>query len=197
MGILSGETLQSEVGFDLLYPTISGDDGLNVPIVLNGKVGAPEDAYFKGQPAWSAGVFGVGFEENVNDANVLYFVLGKTFASIGMPTIGVYYGTNEDLFRSSTGEDERFGVLAGWTSPAWDVSLIDMLVFCADVQTGNNALGGASVGVSAYFTPSIALLTGPVFFLEEELQPNQSSWMWSVQLDVDLDLRGSDDSAGE
>jgi hypothetical protein len=196
MGVLPGQKLQAEVGFDLFYSTLSGGEGVKAPFVLNGKVGAPEDVYFRGQPAWSAGIFGVGFEEDVNDANVLYFMLGKTLA-LGVPTLGVYYGTNENLFRSSTGEEERFGVLAGWTSPAMDVALIDKVTLCADVQTGNNALGGAGFGVSAYFTPSIALLTGPVFFLEKELQPGGTSWMWSVQLDVDLDLNPNPASSGK
>ena len=58
IGILPGSRLQAEAGFDLFYPTISGGDGVALPLVLNGKIGSPEDACFKGQPAWSVGVFG-------------------------------------------------------------------------------------------------------------------------------------------
>ena len=188
MGVFPGQKLQAEVGFDLFYSTIANGEGVKAPFVLNGKVGAPEDVYFKGQPGWSVGIAGVGFEENVNDANMLYLMLGKTFASIGMPTFGVYYGLNEDLFRSAEGDDERFGIMAGWSSPAIDVGLIDKLILAADVQTGHSALGGGGACVYAYFTPAISLLTGPVFFFEKELQPGGSDWMWCVQLDVDLDL---------
>lgn len=194
MGIFPGQGFQAEVGFDLFYSTLANGEGIQAPVVLNAKVGAPEDVYFKGQPAWSAGIFGVGFEDNVNDQNVLHFMLGKTFSGIGMPTFGVYYGLNEDLFRSAGGEDERFGIMAGWTSPGIDVALIDKLVFCADIQTGNNSLGAGGAAVYFYFTPAISLETGPVFFLESELQPGGSEWMWSVQLDVDLDLGSGSDS---
>jgi hypothetical protein len=197
MGVLPGQKIQAEVGFDLFYSTIANGEGVEAPVVLNAKLGAPEDVYFKGQPAWSAGIYGVGFEDNVNDQDILHFMLGKTFASIGMPSVGVYYGLNEDLFRSASGEDERFGIMAGWTSPGIDVALIDKLVLCADVQTGNNAVGGGGAGVYFYFTPAISLETGPVFFFEPELQPGGSDWMWSVQLDVDLDLKSGNDAGNQ
>lgn len=188
IGVLPGQSFQAEVGFDLFYATVANGEGVNLPVVLNAKVGAPEGVYFKGQPAWSFGIFGVGFEENVNDQNALHFMLGKTFG-IGTPTLGVYYGLNEDLFRSDDGEDERFGIMAGWTSPGIDVALIDRMVVCWDIQTGHNALGATGAAVYFYFTPTISLETGPVLFFEEELQPGGSDWMWSVQLDVDLNLR--------
>lgn len=188
MGVLPGQKLQAEVGFDLFYATVANSEGVKAPFVLNAKFGAPEDVYFKGQPGWSAGIAGVGFEEDVNDANMLYLMLGKTFPAIGTPTFGAYYGLNEDLFRSAAGGDERVGFMAGWSSPAIDVALIHKLILAADVQTGHSALGGGGACVYAYFTPAISLLTGPVFFFEKELQPAGSSWMWSMQLDIDLDL---------
>jgi hypothetical protein len=40
-----------------------------------------------------------------------------------------------------------------------------------------------------YFTPAVALGMGPILFLTPELQPGGSEWMWSMQLDVDLDLK--------
>jgi hypothetical protein len=79
--------------------------------------------------------------------------------------------------------------MASWTSPAWDVPLVDKIALVADVQTGENALGGGGAGVGIYFTPAIVLLTGPVFFFESALQPGGSSWLWTVQLDVDVTLR--------
>jgi hypothetical protein len=188
IGVLPGKKLQSEVGFDLFYATVANSEGVKAPFVLNAKVGAPEDVYFKGQPGWSAGIAGVGFKENVNNANMLYFMLGKTFPSIGFPSLGVYYGLNQDLWRSSEGDDERFGIMAGWTSPTIDVSILDKIAFCWDIQTGHSAAGATGAAIYAYFTPAISLETGPVFFFEKELQPGGSEWMWSMQLDVDLDL---------
>jgi hypothetical protein len=159
-----------------------------VPIVLNAKVGAPEDVYFKGQPAWSFGIFGAGFEQDVNDQNVLHAMLGKTLP-IGFLSVGGYYALNENLFRSSEGDEQQSGLMAGWTSRSIDTPFIDKVLFAWDVQTGKNVLGATGGGAYFYFTPAIDLLTGAVFFFDQNLQPGGSSWMWSVQLDVDLDFR--------
>jgi hypothetical protein len=56
------------------------------------------------------------------------------------------------------------------------------------VQSGANALGATGGGLAIYFTPTIDLILGPVFFFEHSLQPAGSDLMWSVQLDIDLDL---------
>jgi len=188
VGVLPWMGLQAEAGFDLLYPSVAGAEAIELPIVLNGKVGAPEDVYFRGQPAWALGAFGVGFESGSNDQHVLYGVLGKTLPHIGMAQVGAYYGLTEERFRSAAGQVNQSGLLAGWSSPAIDAPLVDKIVLAWDVQTGDNVLGATGGGVSVYFTPTIALLTGPVFFFEEELQPGGSSWSWSVQLDVDIDF---------
>lgn len=188
VGVLPWKGLQAEIGFDLFYPTVASDVPVDLPLVLHGKIGAPEDIYFTGQPAWSAGIFGVGFEEDVNDQNVLYAMIGKTLPYVGLPQIGIYYALNADLFRSAEGEEARVGLLAGWFSPAIDVPLIDKIVLAWDIQTGANVLGATGGGIYFYLTPAIDLLTGPVFFFEKRLQPGMSSWLWTLQLDVDVDL---------
>jgi hypothetical protein len=186
IGALPGKKIQAELGFDLFYPTSSSDGPVAFPVQLNGKVGSPEDALFQGSPAWSLGVYALGFETDVTDYNVLYGMIGKTFPKIGMLSVGGYYGGNEDLFRSSTGEESRSGVLAGWASPSVDVPLIDHLAFTWDLQTGDNVLGATGGGVYFYLTPTVDVLTGPVFFFDKDLQPGQTDWMWSIQLDADI-----------
>ena len=188
IGVLPGNRLQAEAGFDFLYPTYGSSGPVDLPMVLNAKVGAPEGASFKGAPAWSAGIFGVGFEKNVNDQNVVYAMLGKTFPSVGILQIGAYHALNEVLFRSAAGGDQRSGLLAGWYSPTLKAPHLDKLLLAWDLQTGRSVLGATGGGAYFYFTPAIDLLTGPVFFLEKDLQPGGSSWMWALQLDVDLDL---------
>ncbi|HTE53937.1 MAG TPA: hypothetical protein VK698_23945, partial [Kofleriaceae bacterium] len=79
IGVLPWQGLQLELGADLLYPTSDGEDGLSVPVYFNGKLGAPQDVYFPGQPAWSAGIYNVGLESDVTDYDVVYGVLGYTF----------------------------------------------------------------------------------------------------------------------
>jgi hypothetical protein len=194
MGVLPWKGFQLEVGFDLFYPSVSASGPIDLPIVFNAKVGAPEDVYFKGQPAWSFGIYEMGLEEDYNDQNVLYANVGKTIPHFGVAAIGGYYGLNEDLFLSSTGQDERGGFMASWQSPSIDVPKIDKIVLAWDIQTRKNVLGATGGGAYVYFTPSIDLLMGPVFYFDEALQPGGSSWLWSMQLDVDLSfVSGSKD----
>ena len=188
MGALPGMKLQAELGFDVLYPTIAAGKPLDVPILLNAKLGAPEDAYFRGSPGWSAGILALGFEADVTDYNVLHAMVGRTFPKLGVLAVGGYYGMNKDLFRSSDGDVHRSGLMAGWTSPAIDVPAIDRLHLTWDVQTGQNALGATGGGAYVYLTPTVDLLVGPVFFFDKDLQPGGSRTMWSVQLDADIDL---------
>jgi hypothetical protein len=188
IGALRTKKLQLEAGFDLLYPTFSGDGPLAFPILLNAKLGAPEDAWFKGSPAWSAGIFGVGFQPEVTNYDVLHAMLGKTVPRVGGLSLGAYYGLARDLFRSADGRESRGGLMAGWTSPPLDVPAIDHLQLAWDVQTGRNVLGATGGGAYVYLTPAIDLLVGPVYSFDERLQPGASRWMWSVQFDADVDL---------
>jgi hypothetical protein len=189
IGVLPWKPIQAELGFDLFYPTSTVDGPLETPLLLNAKIGSPEDAYFKGSPAWSVGIFGVGFEEDVTDYDVLHAVVGKTL-SVGSVAFGGYYGLNRNLFRSSAGEEERAGFIGGWFSPALDVPMIDRIHFTWDVQTGMNVFGATGIGACIYVTPTVDVITGPVFFYDEALQPGGSSWMWTMQVDVDVSLIG-------
>jgi hypothetical protein len=190
MGVLPGTKLQAEVGFDFFYPTFAPGGPIKAPVLLNAKLGSPENAFFEGSPAWSAGIFAVGFEEDVTDYDVLHAMVGRTFPRVGALAVGGYYGLNRDLFRSAGGAERRGGLMAGWFSPAIDVPVIDRIHLTWDVQTGRNVFGATGGGAYFYVTPAVDVLMGPVFFFEKDLQPGGSSWMWSIQLDVDLDLRG-------
>jgi hypothetical protein len=193
MGVLPFSAFQAELGVDVLYPTPDASgDGMTVPIYFNGKLGEPEDLAFAWQPAWSAGIYNVGFEEDVTDYDILYGLVGHTLPFVGAASIGGYYGLNENLLMSSDGKVQRAGLLAGWFSPPIDLPVIDNIHFVADVQTGKNSVGAAGAGIYVYFTPAIDLATGPVFFFDPDKQPGKNSWMWSAQLDVDLDLTGSE-----
>jgi len=68
-------------------------------LLLNTKIGTPEDTFFKGQPGWSFGIFNLGFEKGVNNYNILYFMLGKTMLEdwgalkyLGTIQVGAFYG---------------------------------------------------------------------------------------------------------
>lgn len=186
IGLLPSKKLQLEAGFDLLYPTLASRRALSFPVLLNAKLGAPEGAYFRGSPGWSAGVFGVGFEPDVTDYDVLHAMVGKTFP-MGALAAGGYYGLHERLLQSSTGAPRRSGIMASWLSPAIHAPRLEKANLCWDVQSGQNVLGATGGGLSLYFTPSVDLLVGPVYFFDRALQPGVSRWMWSMQFDADLD----------
>jgi hypothetical protein len=184
MGVFPSTKVQAEVGFDLLLPSQD-------PLFLNAKLCTPESSLFKGSPALSAGIYNLGFKEGVTDYNVLHFMAQKSIAGGGYVAAGLYHGLgSEALFTSSEGKVVRTGALAGFFSPDIKVAVkgLKKINFTADVQTGKNVLGAGGAGVYVYFTDTISLLTGPVFFLDKALQPGGRRMLWTLQLDVDVPL---------
>ncbi|HSB20876.1 MAG TPA: hypothetical protein VLD85_12765 [Anaeromyxobacteraceae bacterium] len=184
IGILPFEKVQGEIGFDLNYPGYTKNGFL-----LNAKLGVPEGAFGEWSPGISAGIYGLGFKKDVNDYNVFHAEIGKTLGAYGVAAIGGYIG-NDKLLVDENGAKEASGFMASYVSP--DVAInkpgLTKINFFADLQTGKSALGGWGLGIGLYFTPAIDILTGPVFFLNEKVQPGGSKVLWSVQLDVDVDL---------
>ena len=59
-------------------------------------------------------------------------------------------------------------------------------MFIGDVQTGKNVLGAGGLGITLYFNDYVDLIVGPVFYTDKDLQPGRSSYLWTVQLDIDV-----------
>jgi hypothetical protein len=193
MGILPWDDLQLEVGFDLLLP---GTD----PLLLNAKLGVPEDRLFAFQPSLAVGIFGAGTKRSTittpgTDYNILYGQMQHTIPTVGgYVSVGGYYALQDRLFQASDGSGtQRAGFMGGIVSPDINVNLpwLTKINFAADVQTGKNAFGAAGGGITFYFTDKIDVLTGPVFFFDSDSQPGGRKFFWTVQLDVDLPLRSS------
>jgi hypothetical protein len=183
MGVLPSKKVQAEVGFDLLLPSPD-------PLFLNTKLCMPESALFKGSPSLGAGIYNLGFKEGVTDYNVLHFMAQKAIGGTGY-IAGLYHGLGtESLFTNSEGKVVRTGFMAGFFSPDINVGVkgLEKINFTADVQTGKNVLGAGGAGVYFYFTDTISLLTGPVFFFDKALQPGGRRMLWTFQLDVDVPL---------
>lgn len=187
VGLLPFEAVQAEVGFDVNLPG-NARDGL----LLNAKLGLAEGAFGAWSPGVSAGVYGVGVRRGVSTYDVLHAEVGKTFF-FGTFAAGGYYGLDKRLLVDEAGASHQAGFMGSYCSPGVPLGRVglDKLVFVGDVQTGNSAFGAAGGGVTLFFTPAVAILTGPVFFLNREVQPGRASWMWSLQLDVDIDLRST------
>jgi hypothetical protein len=189
IGVLPWEKFQGEVGFDLLYP-------LPVPasksaVLLNAKLVVPEGALGELAPGLSAGVANIGFQKDVTNLTLFHAEVGKTFGPVGNLTVGGYYGVNKYAIYSTKAKVPQGGAMLAWYSPDINVKAtgLDKIVILADAMTGKNNFGAVAAGVGFYFTPAIDILTGPVFFLDKGTQPGGSSMLWTVQLDVDFDLR--------
>jgi hypothetical protein len=178
--------LQGEIGFDLFYPGITTADGLQ----LNGKLTLPEGLAGTWQPALSVGIANAGFEKGVSDYHLLHATLSKA-TPLGTLGVGGYYGAGtESLWLGSDGTAERAGFMASYVSPDIKIGLpgLEKMSLLADVSTGNNWMGAVGAAAALYFTPNVALLTGPVFFLDRDLYSAGygSDWMWTAQIDVDI-----------
>ena len=180
LGVLPWEKLQAEIGVDYLEPS---DD----PLMFNAKIGTPEGALFGGSPALNVGIFNVGTRKGVTDYNIVDALIGKTIPYFGRLFVGGYIGKSSTLVNAS-GEKDNTGVMLGMDHGFWSVKdksgdEYNRLVFAADWASGKNAIGGGGAGLYYYFTKNISLLTGPVFFNDED--PN-GKWKWTMQLDINV-----------
>ncbi len=188
VGVVPGDKIQGEVGFDVFYPGFTGDY-----FQLNGKVTVAENLLGKWSPALSVGIANAGFEKDVSDYDLLHATLGKTlpFGTIGL---GGYYGAGSSvLWRGSSGSVNRGGFMASYASPDVKIGLpgLEKVVLSADYASGNNWFGAVAAAASFYFTSNVSLLTGPVWFLDTDLYKAayRTDFMWTAQLDVDIPFR--------
>lgn len=174
MGVLPFEKLNLEVGVDLLEPT-------HDPVSFNGKLGTPEGSLFKESPALNVGIFNAGTKKDVTDANIVYFVLGKTLPfKLGRLHVSPYYFGNSGVLRDANGAKKNHGWMIGYDKFIYK----DKIMLAADYASGRNAIGGGGVGVYYFFTKDISLLTGPVWFNDRSLNGNMK---WTMQLDINFD----------
>jgi len=192
VGVLPFEKFQAEVGIDAFLPYAGGFFVSPAgPLQLNAKLGFVEGAYGDWFPGITGGIYGVGFTAGTS-FDILHAEVGKTFF-FGAITVGGYYGAGGSnlLWTDANGVlQTRGGFIGSYITPdvVLDLKGLNKINFFADVQTGKNFLGAVAGGIGIYFTPSIDILTGPVFFLNKAAQPGGTSMMWSVQLDVDIDF---------
>jgi hypothetical protein len=122
----------------------------------------------------------------------MYFVGQKSLPIGGYISAGVYHGLGPDLlYTNSDGKVVKTGGIFGWSSPDIKVGLtgLSKIDIIADVQTGKNAFGAGGVGASIYFNDYIDLIVGPVFYIDDKLQPGGAKHLWTTQLDVDIPLK--------
>jgi len=180
VGVSPSPEFLVELGIDTVEPS-------DHPLYFNAKLGTPEGALFGGAPAVNVGIFNVGTQSGSTNQNVVDGLLGKTIPGVGRLFAGGYVG-NDDVLRNAQGESEAAGFMVGFDRglvPVKDPAGngYNRLVLCGDYASGKNALGGGGVGLYWYFTSSVSLLNGMVWFNEKAIN---GEWKWTTQLDVNV-----------
>ncbi|MCX5847367.1 MAG: hypothetical protein NTW12_13575 [Deltaproteobacteria bacterium] len=193
IGVLPFEKFQMEVGIDYLQPS-------DYPAYFNAKMGAPEGALGSWAPTLQVGIFNVGTHKNSAQAgqasnstnqNIVYGVIGKTIPYVGRLSAGPYIG-NDSVLKNGKGDKENYGFMVAFDRGFLPVKDKDgnefnRIVLAADYASKKNAIGGGGVGLYYYFTKDISLLTGPVWFNDQDIN---GKWKWTIQLDINTQLFG-------
>ena len=171
VGILPDTVVEAELGFDYFTPQWS-------PFSLNGKIGLPEGALGSWSPAVAVGIFGIGFQKNVTDFNIIYGMVGKTLPVVGRLEVGYYSGTKNLLVDPSTGKSDNSGVLLSWDRTIPEIS--DNLWLALDYQSGKSTMGAFSYGLAWSFSKNVS-----VIFARDVFNADLPSAL-TLQLDINI-----------
>jgi hypothetical protein len=178
-GLFNWKDFAAEAGFDYL-------GGANHPLYFNAKIGMEEGKLFPHFPAWNIGIFDVGTYtrgRNRTNQNIVDVIIGKSLPKSigGMLYIGAFSGSRA---MGKNRQGWMIGFMRGFCKKKdCDGKEYDQWVFAADYASGRNTIGGGGAGLYYYFTPTISLLGGPVFFNDAKIN---GRWKWTIQLDIDL-----------
>lgn len=194
IGVLPFEKIQAEVGVDFLADT-------HDPTFFNFKLGVPEGAFHKWQPALAVGGFNFGTQYHQDkvktDQNIGYGLVAKTLPFLGRFTAG-YYGGNQSVnggLRDPAGRRANHGFMFAWDRTLSEIS--DRLWVAVDYQGGMNDLGALNFGVSWKFAPNFSVIFAHDIYLNDHkhFKPrgearfkNVHDPTFTVQFDIDFDL---------
>jgi len=158
IGLLPFEKVKLEAGVD--YRDINGDH--RTPLYFNFKLGIPEDAFFKNQPAIAVGGFDFGTVKDATTYNVSYGLIAKTLPIVGRLSVGgfkgalgsdakVVFATASDL----TAKPDDVGLLV-----SLDRTLSDKLWVAVDYMSGKSGYGALSFGASYAITSDASFILG-------------------------------------
>ena len=176
-GLLAAYGITGEIGVDYIC-------GNHDPFFFNGKLSMREGTLFSHAPSISIGLFNAGTKthgKNRTNQNIVDCVLGHSLPKPlgGVLYLGAFSGSR------AMGKD-RQGIMAAFNRPfhqAHDANgrHYAKWVFSADYATGKNTIGGGGVSMTYYFTPTINVQTGPIWFNSKKIN---GSWKWSIQIVV-------------
>jgi hypothetical protein len=164
MGVLPFKKIGLEVGID--YRDLGGNH--SYPVYFNAKLATPEDAFFKYMPAIAIGGYDYGTKKNVNNYDVTYGLIARTFPLIGRLSVGGYTGLGPDLlWTGSDGMVVSGGVLASWDRVIKEIS--DKLWLAIDFQSGNNGYGAFSFGAQWNWSANVSTILGYDIYNDKNL----------------------------
>jgi len=181
IGVLPFKNLGMEVGID--YRDINGDH--TKPIYFNFKLGVPEDAFFKNQPAIAVGGFDFGTAKGATTYDVGYALIAKTFPIVGRISAGGFkgaIGSEPGLFAvaSSPKDTDDAGLLVSWDRTLTEIS--DKLWVAVDYMSGKSGYGALSFGASYAITPDAS------FILGYDIWNDKDTYKPTVTFQVDMNV---------
>jgi hypothetical protein len=193
VGVLPFEKIQAEVGFD--YLTIANDPNDNHPFSFNAKLGTPEDAFFKYQPALAVGIYNAGPTQFASIApgvtsgqNIIYALAARTLPAMGpVPSLGrisagYYRGAKGALIDANNAtKAANDGLLLSWDRTMTEIS--DKLWLAVDYMSGNNVQGAVNVGFSWAFSKNVSVIFAYDIYKEKSLAGNNT---FTTQLDINF-----------
>lgn len=187
VGVLPFKKLGLEIGID--YRDIGANAGSMAgsnhlyPLYFNAKLGVPEDAFFKFQPAIAVGSFDLGTKTSgaiLTNNNVTYGLIAKNIWKIGRISAGYYQGNDNLLYNASTGKKDASGVLLSWDRTITEIS--DKFWLAVDYMGAKNGYGALSFGGAYYITPDASFIIGYDIFNDDKTYKPTAT----VQVDINL-----------
>ncbi|MBI5815510.1 MAG: hypothetical protein HZB29_07850 [Nitrospinae bacterium] len=161
-----------EVGVD--YRDVSGDS--ENPWYWNAKLGLAEGAFGDISPAIAVGAYDMGNKDGVNDYNIVYGLVARTFGELGRLSVGGFSG-NDKLLLDGEGKKDNSGVLA-----SWDKAINDKWWVAADYMGGKSGYGALTLGFCYYILPSTSFIVGYDIYNNSDIKPTLT-----FQLDINFD----------
>ncbi len=183
-GLLPFDKVQGEDGVDYLSMGDSNYD--DYPMYFNAKIGMPEDAIFKGSPAFAVGAYNWGTKKNLTNYNVLYGVMARTVPFIGRISVGYYSGNSKVLVDENLNKANA-GILLSWDRTITEIS--DKLWLAVDYQGGMNYLGVLNIGASWAFSKNVCVIFGYDIWNNKKAYYNtndQNANSFTAQVDINF-----------
>ena len=182
VGVLPFKIIGLEIGID--YRDINAVH--QYPVYFNAKLGIPEDAFFKYQPAIAVGGFDFGTQKGFSTYDITYGLLAKNILKSGRISAGYYFGNDKLLVNFSkldingTPEKDNNGLLLSWDRTMTELS--DKLWLAIDYMGAKNSYGAVSFGLSYAIVPDASFIIG------YDIYNDNSSYKPTVTVQIDMNL---------